>query len=224
MDFGSRLKYLREERGLTQKQFVEEFNNYHTKDNIGDDANIYIQTVSYWEHGREANYNVLIKLSHFFNVSLDYLIGNSDIKDLKEYEYMSNIKELNKENIIKVIEAFTDSEKAEFYDFISRYIYNLRLNTALIENRSLDINDLNYIKYLSDITTIIDEYSENIFNLFIEFNDEIPNLKNQLSTNEFNQLSENHTNTLNKITNVLNSIQKLCVNVAANSEDIQLKE
>lgn len=224
MVFSSRLKYLRESRGLTQKQFVEEFNNYNIKNNMLGNTKVYSQTVSYWENGREPNYNLLIQLARFFNVSTDYLLGNSDIKDVKEYEYMSNIKELNKENISKVINTFTDKEKAEFFDVLSRYIYNLRLNTALVEDRSLDKNDLNYIKYLSNITTIIDEYSENIFNLFIEFKDGKPNLKNKLDINEFNQLTEDHTIALTKIINILNKIQKLCVDVASNSNDIQIKE
>ncbi|MDO5518591.1 MAG: helix-turn-helix transcriptional regulator [Clostridium sp.] len=224
MDFNFRLKQLRESKGLTQKQFVEEFNNYHIKDNIGDDTKVYIQTVSYWENGREANYNVLVKLAHFFNVSIDYLLGNSDIKEVKEYEYMSNIRELNKDNINKVISDFTEKEKAHFFESLSRYIYNLRLNTALIENRSLNKNDLDYITYLSDITTIIDEFSENIFDLFIEFDNGSPVLKKNLLMDEFKKLISNQTATSIKLSKLIDSIQELCLKIAYESTDIEIKK
>lgn len=39
------------------------------------------QAFSYYLKGREPNYTTLIKLSDFFNVSVDYLIGKSDYKN-----------------------------------------------------------------------------------------------------------------------------------------------
>lgn len=222
MVFSTRLKQLRESKGLTQKQFVDEFNNYHIKDNIGDDTKVYVQTVSYWENGREPNYSVLIKLAHFFNVSTDYLVGNSQLKDIREFEYISNIQELSKENINNIIHSFTDIEKSEFFESLSRYIYNLRLNTAIIENRPLTKNDLKYIKYLSKISSIIDEYTENLFNLFIDFNNEGPKLKKNLIMNEFSQLISNHTEATTNFVIILNKIQELCLKIAYDSNNIEL--
>ena len=223
MDFKSRLKYLRELRGLTQKQFAEEFNKCHIENNIGDDTNVYVQTVSYWENGREPSYSVLIKLAHFFNVSTDYLIGNSNITDVKEFEYISNIKELNKENINKVISNLDDTGKSEFFESLSRYIYNLRLNTALIENRALSKNDLDYIKFLSAISSIIDNYTEELFNVFIEFKNEAPKLKKNLIINEFKQITLHHTDAMTEFATILNDIQELCLKIIQESDDIKLK-
>lgn len=224
MDFKSRLRNLRESRGLTQKEFCIEFNNYHMPDNTADDVNIYVQTISYWENGREPSYSVLKKLANFFNVSTDYLIGNSDISDLNEFEYASNMKELSNKNIQKFLNNLTTVEKSQFFKSLSRYIYNLRLNTALLENRSLNKDDLCYINYLSDFTTVIDEYTENIFKLFIDFNNNEPVLKKNLLIDEFNSLSTLHTEAASKIINILNNIQSLCLKIASNSDEIILKD
>ncbi|MBN1042911.1 helix-turn-helix transcriptional regulator [Clostridium botulinum] len=224
MGFKERLKNLRESKGLTQKQFATEINNYHLPNNIGDNTNIYVQTVSYWENGREPNYQMLIKLASFFNVSTDYLIGKSNISDINEFDYTSSINEFNTETINKYLLDLDANEKSKFFKDISRYIYNLRLNTSLVENRSLDTNDLSYIHYLSEVTTIIDEYTEDIFKLFIDCNNGVPLLKQSLTIKDINQLSTNHTNTCVKFTNILNNIQKLCLKISSESDDIELLE
>ena len=65
--FRINLKILREKAGLSQAKFAKE---------IG----IAQSTVGGWESGaREPNFDMILKLANFFNVSTDYLIGNSDI-------------------------------------------------------------------------------------------------------------------------------------------------
>ena len=62
----NRLRELRKERGLTQKQVAEE---------------LFVCTNTYikWEEGlRNPPIEQLIALSAFFEVSVDYIIGNSD--------------------------------------------------------------------------------------------------------------------------------------------------
>ncbi|WP_373757232.1 helix-turn-helix domain-containing protein [Streptococcus ferus] len=67
--FPQRLKSLRLEAGLTQKEIAEKFK---------------IKQPNYqqWESGkRKPSSDTLEKFATFFNVSTDYLLGNTDIKN-----------------------------------------------------------------------------------------------------------------------------------------------
>jgi len=69
MSFSERLKQLRTSKNLTQKQVYTAIN---------------MSEIGYqrYEYGtREPAYNKLIALADFFDVSLDYLCGRSDIKE-----------------------------------------------------------------------------------------------------------------------------------------------
>lgn len=67
MAFKDRLRQLREDRGITQKQCAEElsvsYDNYNK-----------------WENGSSPNFDTLVKIANFFNVTIDYLLGASDTK------------------------------------------------------------------------------------------------------------------------------------------------
>ncbi len=61
--FPQRLKSLRQEKGMLQAELAEHFK-------------VSKSTVSGWEVGRnQPDYDVLIEMSIFFQVSVDYLIG-----------------------------------------------------------------------------------------------------------------------------------------------------
>jgi len=62
MDFGQRLKQLREHAGLTQKELAEKFN-------------ITSQALCKYEGGRVPNEKILTQIATFFGVSTDYLLG-----------------------------------------------------------------------------------------------------------------------------------------------------
>lgn len=67
--FSERLKELRREKDLTQLQFAKIFS-------------VSGGTVAMWETGkREPNYETTMQLADFFNVSLDYLLGRTDLRD-----------------------------------------------------------------------------------------------------------------------------------------------
>lgn len=69
MKFSDRLKELREEKGLTQKEFATLLN-------------INRATVAGYEsQGKEPNFDRLKEFATFFDVSVDYLVGFSDVKD-----------------------------------------------------------------------------------------------------------------------------------------------
>ena len=63
---GKRLKELREEKGLTQKEVAQEFN---------------INAVTYLHYEktqREPSLSLLADMAKFFDVSVDYLLGLTD--------------------------------------------------------------------------------------------------------------------------------------------------
>lgn len=64
--YGKRIKELRLENNLTQKQLAEKLQ-------------VDFRTVSFWENERfEPNIEQITKLCSFFSVSSDYLIGLKD--------------------------------------------------------------------------------------------------------------------------------------------------
>ena len=64
--FGERLRELRNEKGLTQKQ-------------LGDTFNVNRVTIVDWEiRGKQPSYETLCKLAKFFEVTADYLLGLED--------------------------------------------------------------------------------------------------------------------------------------------------
>ncbi|WP_449451488.1 helix-turn-helix domain-containing protein [Streptococcus suis] len=92
--FSERLKKLRTEAGLTQKQLAEYLNTSQP-------------AYQNWEKGiRSPGKESIEKLTNFFNVSSDYLLGNSDIRnpeeeiDLDDFEilYRNTSKGLSEED------------------------------------------------------------------------------------------------------------------------------
>lgn len=68
MIFASRVRELRDEKGMTQESLAAVFD--YTK-----------QAVQQWENGGKIPRNeVLIKLAEYFNVTTDYLLGKTDVK------------------------------------------------------------------------------------------------------------------------------------------------
>ncbi|MGN1086622.1 MAG: helix-turn-helix domain-containing protein, partial [Porcipelethomonas sp.] len=64
--FEMRLKYLREQKGITQLKLAM-------------DLNLNQNSISRYEKGvREADYKTLIMLADYFNVSIDYLLERTD--------------------------------------------------------------------------------------------------------------------------------------------------
>jgi transcriptional regulator with XRE-family HTH domain len=70
MTFGERLRYLREEKELRQQDLAEYLN-------------ISTRMIGYYESDQHfpSDAQMIIKLAKFFDVSLDYLFGISDIRN-----------------------------------------------------------------------------------------------------------------------------------------------
>lgn len=70
VDMGNKLKELRKQKRLTQKQ-------------VADRIGLAISAVSSYEAGtRYPSYDVLIKLARIFHVSTDYLLGMTDKQEI----------------------------------------------------------------------------------------------------------------------------------------------
>ena len=79
---GDRIKQLRRENNLTQNQFASLFG-------------LYDSTISQYENGkREPEYNTIIKIANKFNVSIDWLLGRVESKDLVIMDTYSLPKQL----------------------------------------------------------------------------------------------------------------------------------
>lgn len=64
--FAFRLKDLRTEKNISRSK-------------LSNALNVSERLVCYWENGeRECSFDMLIKISDFFDVSIDYLLGKSD--------------------------------------------------------------------------------------------------------------------------------------------------
>lgn len=105
MSTRNRIKELRKEKGLSQKEFAKAFNEF-SKDNENIKSISYA-TVSRWENGEnEPKLETWIKLADFFDVPVAYLQGISDNKELFEYkdfiEASDNIKHVKSGRTIKI--------------------------------------------------------------------------------------------------------------------------
>ena len=89
-----RLKELRKEAGLTQKQFAKE---------IGAAQN----TVSQWEAGtRRLDDETIKRIASFFGVSVDYLLG---LSESKKVSLADNVSEAKRE-MIALIDQLSDEQ------------------------------------------------------------------------------------------------------------------
>lgn len=74
--FHERLKALRDESGKTQAVIAE-------------DLEMTPQSFSYYLNGREPNYDTLIKIANYFNVTTDYLLGIDDNKNKESFKNLN---------------------------------------------------------------------------------------------------------------------------------------
>ena len=106
MEFPARLKQLRTERGISQE-------------NLGAELNLGKSTISSYEaEGRQPNYDTLIKLANYFDVSVDYLLGvtpirnkYTELKDDAVREWLDFIYSRTKEENALIHEALERSLK-----------------------------------------------------------------------------------------------------------------
>ena len=82
--FGDRLKELRTEKQLTQEQLANTFNTGKA-------------SISHYESGKRfPDVHAIEKFAEFFQVSVDYLLGNSDVRKSDDLENVEMFKRKSK--------------------------------------------------------------------------------------------------------------------------------
>ena len=83
MTFGEKLKLLRYEKGLTQ-------------DDIGYLLNVTKSCISCYENGtRQPSVDVLVELSIYFNVSIDFLLGMEKVNNKSKRQAGITVKDIS---------------------------------------------------------------------------------------------------------------------------------
>lgn len=112
--FHSRLKELKESSDLTQAKIAEQLG-------------ITPQAFSYIVNGREPNYDMLTKIALLFNVSIDWLLGLTDIKsvdvDARVVEAYVGLSDKSIKYLHGLMSA-PINEGGEYLSFINRVIEN----------------------------------------------------------------------------------------------------
>ena len=94
------LRNLREKYNLTQQQ-------------IADELGIQRPTYSRYEKGeRQPNYNLLIKIADYFNISVDYLLGKEENSQSLD-EQLSEIEIA----LYSEVKELTDEQKQDILDY-----------------------------------------------------------------------------------------------------------
>lgn len=106
--FGSRLKELRKEKRLSQEE-------------LGAIIGVAQSTMgSYERETREPSIDGILELAHYFDVSVDYLLGNSDERKIPELTQLQGSYDLHKfmhENeIVLYGRTLTEDEKQRLLD------------------------------------------------------------------------------------------------------------
>ena len=126
--FAERIKELRKEKGITQLELSQAMN-------------LSKGTIAMWEVGkREANFATLSKLSDYFHVPIDYLLGRSNDRsdDALDKEFERTVLDvMSEEDVIDTI-----------LDFLHLDYYGKLAVRALVKSeydRCLDTDELRHI-------------------------------------------------------------------------------
>lgn len=149
--FGENLKGLREEKKLTQNELAEVLE-------------VTRQAISNYENGREPSYDILIRIAKYFDVTIDYLLGNSCFKTTDEiifYENSAAIKDL--------LNTMSPVYKRDFIDCINHFAKFIskcyQSNKSGISSFFINLIDEieNYHYKVSEYSASHYDKSENIF-------------------------------------------------------------
>ncbi|WP_105101308.1 helix-turn-helix domain-containing protein [Microbulbifer pacificus] len=109
MSFQNRLKMLRTKRGLKQQDVAEILG-------------ITRQAYGYYEsesNKREPDLETLVKLSKYFDVTVDYLLGNENDENIKDYYIRKFEKEFPDIDLMfDDMKSFTSEDMRELYNYV----------------------------------------------------------------------------------------------------------
>lgn len=132
--FGEILRELRLEKNLTQNAFGKIFS-------------VEKGTVSNWENeNRFPDKNMLNAIADYFNVSLDYLLGRSYIKNPQQY-YLNLKNEIavltdEEKNILNLYKKLNDKDKAKVEGIMENKIDEYKDSKKIISSTCQNIEDI----------------------------------------------------------------------------------
>ena len=95
ISFGYRFKMLRKEKNLTQQELANNINNLHN-------LTFSKSSISQYENNKVIpEMPALEKFADFFNVSLDYLTGRSNVRNIKEIIYSNAFHSISDDGLTK---------------------------------------------------------------------------------------------------------------------------
>lgn len=102
--FGNNLKNLRNEAQINQKTLASRFR-------------VTQATISSWENGRTApSFEQLIQIADYFDVSVDYLIGRTNIDNNYVYNPQKDIAD-----ILEILQQTDNREREVIYRLLKEY-------------------------------------------------------------------------------------------------------
>lgn len=138
MKFSERLKLLRTDRSVTQTD-------------VAGILNVGRSTIAGYEtKGKQPDYDKLIKLSKYFDVSIDYLLGNTDqtkVEEDIELTKQENLKFNNPKDALKFIleqpvimnhvgYELSDITEEEMLGIINDILLTIRISIERLKNKS----------------------------------------------------------------------------------------
>lgn len=175
MCLSQRLKTLRKEYEITQRDICSKLS-------------ISTATLSQYENGlRQPSYDILKKIADFYNVSIDYLLGRTDIKKVNNW---CNMNFANRLKLLRKEKGLNQTELAKEFNITSRTIsqYEKGIRTPdliqldrlanffnvstdyLLGRTNMKIYSENIIlTYTDDITHQLSEDDKKLLDEFIDF-------------------------------------------------------
>lgn len=135
-NFGNRLAELRNKKNLTRKE-------------LSFKLNIPLSTIGMYEQNRRIpKAEKLNNIANFFDVSVDYLIGNTDIPQI--------VKNINKETTQDIIATLTPEQKSELNMLLKQHNGLLMMSgIEPTENDKRELSRLITLSYLKSLGKII---------------------------------------------------------------------
>lgn len=147
--FSKRLKRVRESKGISQRQAAE-------------DLNISPQNLSYYENGRDAGYDLLIRMARYYDVTVEYLIGASPVMQRENIDVNKELGLNDKTiNLLRQRNKFGYSYAADIVNEIVRTEYFQRLVTIFSEDNESKEGDTPQQKELNK--QIVEVYGGSFF-------------------------------------------------------------
>ena len=150
--FSDRLRLLKDEKGVTLKEISEKLD-------------ITVPNLSYYMKGREPNYDILIKIADYFNVTTDWLIGHTDEKNTVQGSIISEIEKqlnLNDEKKLsdKARELFLKHQYSLYDTMVDIYSFFLSTDISYIKDYNYFMN-----MFCSVLNSYIKELNKGMSNL-----------------------------------------------------------